>query len=151
MPVRCRGDVFRAARKNPRLRTMEQKAAPLLTERQQIKAMNHCKHCGIYVLGGDVCISCAAGSFALHCLVIGLTTQEKDALLELLILGVRDMEALMVASRGVCGLFTLSRDDAEWSSLVSGGKFEDWLHRWNQGVVAINDAEERMSDNESEP
>ena len=83
-------------------------------------------------------------------MVSGLTTHEKDALLELLILGVRDMEELMVASRGVCGLH-LNGDDAEWSSLVSGGKFEDWLHRWNQGVVAINDAEERMSDNESEP
>lgn len=80
-------------------------------------------------------------------LVSGLATNEKDALLELLILGVRDVEELMRESRGVCGLH-MNGDDAEWSSLVTGGSFEDWLHRWNQGVVAINDAEERMSAND---
>lgn len=94
----------------------------------------------------------SAGAGSLHPLVSRLSVEEKDSLLSLLIFGVRDMEAMMGESRGVCGLH-LNGDDAEWSSLVTGGRFEEWLHRWNQGVVMINDLEERQPANveRSEP
>lgn len=78
----------------------------------------------------------------LHPLLAELSQLEKDELLSLLIDGVKDIEDLISDSSGVYGLH-LNGDGAEWDSLLSGGRFEEWLYNWDIGRVKLNELKKK--------
>ena len=73
-----------------------------------------------------------------HPLVRHLSDSEKDELLTILFNGARGVEDLLSSSKGVYGLH-LNGDGADWSELVSGGRYEEWLNEWNQGIVMMDE------------
>lgn len=51
--------------------------------------------------------------------------------------GLLAVQQLINESGGVCRLH-LNGDDAPWSELLAGGRFEDWLVDFSAAVAAIN-------------
>ena len=50
----------------------------------------------------------------------------------------RSVEDTMAESTGIYGLH-LNGDSAEWSELMNGGRFCEWLEPFNDGIIRIDE------------
>lgn len=69
-----------------------------------------------------------------------MNDQQKENLIRILSKGIRSIETLMAESGGVYGLH-LNGAMASWNDLLTGGRYEDWLHELNVAVRTLDEVE----------